>query len=418
MSLSTYIGLSRTFDDDERHGGRSRARAVGHKETTGTAPCNDERPSVSCLSTAPAGPYLTPRSSEPMVTGVIAGLRVAVISDSSDDLRWLTRMLEARGAVVAGFRSADAARDRPRGFFPEAVLARVDAAALSSVADLATGLHDARGNALLTAVIATAWAAEDAVARGMLVLSRDGISADALERVLAPANARRRHLADNDLLAGLPLSVGGNIEASSVTVDLAAGTRLMCADERVKVAYFPSGSVVGLVTPTRSGATVASGFVGSESLVGSEAWLPAGTALTDAVVLVAGTARKVPIDALQSGHGDLPRAFASNALAAAHARAREAVQGVACSAVHAVEGRLCRVLLSLHDRLAGDEVPLTQELLASLLGVRRRRVTVVANALEHAGFVVQSRGYIRVASRRGLEDAACECYHVLAASLV
>jgi hypothetical protein len=85
-------------------------------------------------------------------------------------------------------------------------------------------------------------------------------------------------------------------------------------------------------------------------------------------------------------------------------------QTVSCNALHPVEARRCRWILSMHDRADGDTLPLTHEFLAEMLGVQRSSVSVVTRTLQTAGLIRQSRGSITVTDRAGLEEAACECY--------
>jgi len=88
----------------------------------------------------------------------------------------------------------------------------------------------------------------------------------------------------------------------------------------------------------------------------------------------------------------------------------QTLQTVACNAVHSVEARCCRWILSTHDRLDQDELPLTQEFLAEMLGVQRSTVSTVIRTLQAAGLIRQGRGAITVVDRAGLERVACECY--------
>jgi CRP-like cAMP-binding protein len=85
-------------------------------------------------------------------------------------------------------------------------------------------------------------------------------------------------------------------------------------------------------------------------------------------------------------------------------------QAVSCNAVHPVEARCCRWILSMHDRMEQDTLPLTHEFLAEMLGVQRSSVSVVTRTLQTAGLIQQSRGSITVTDRPGLEEVACECY--------
>jgi CRP-like cAMP-binding protein len=88
-------------------------------------------------------------------------------------------------------------------------------------------------------------------------------------------------------------------------------------------------------------------------------------------------------------------------------------QTAVCNRLHEIEQQLCRLLLLTHDRLASDELTLTQELIAGMLGVRREGVTAAAGRLQEQGLISYVRGRIQILDRRGLEAAACECYKVV-----
>jgi CRP-like cAMP-binding protein len=88
-------------------------------------------------------------------------------------------------------------------------------------------------------------------------------------------------------------------------------------------------------------------------------------------------------------------------------------QSVACNALHALEARLCRWLLQTHDCMDGDVIPLTQEFLGQMLGVRRTTVTIAARLLQSAKLIRYRRGHIQILDRKALEDIACECYAVV-----
>jgi CRP-like cAMP-binding protein len=96
-----------------------------------------------------------------------------------------------------------------------------------------------------------------------------------------------------------------------------------------------------------------------------------------------------------------------------HAVLSQISQSVACSHLHSVEQRMCRWLLMMHDRVGSDDLPLTQEFLAQMLGVRRPSVTVIASALQQAGLIRYRRGLVTVLDRAQLETASCECYQVV-----
>ena len=150
-------------------------------------------------------------------------------------------------------------------------------------------------------------------------------------------------------------------------------------------------------------------MVGRDSLVGAAAALDAGPALTDAIVVVPGIASVLRPDHLRTA------ADGSSVLRKHLARHEQALlvqaqQSAACNASHSVESRLSRLLLRARDLSDSEGLPLTQELLAQMIGVRRNAVSIVAHAFQQAGLVRYSRGHIEIRDIEGLRRASCECY--------
>lgn len=173
--------------------------------------------------------------------------------------------------------------------------------------------------------------------------------------------------------------------------------------------YFPQTRAISLVVPLGGGEMVEAGMVGRDGIVGTPAALDSATAVNQAVVQVGGQASVVGVAATQSA------ARQSASLRAAlyqydQLLLIQAQQSAACNAIHRVEERLCRWLLRSRDVLESDLLPLTQEFVAQMLGVRRTSVTLVASRLKEAKLIKYRRGRVEILDLEGLQDSACECY--------
>ena len=180
-------------------------------------------------------------------------------------------------------------------------------------------------------------------------------------------------------------------------------------------AYFPETGLISVVRTMRDGTLIEAYAVGQDGMVGIPQLLgdpgsPAGTVMGE----VPGVARRISLQAL---HGMLPTMPALERLVSRLMLSLfdQVQQAVAYNSQHTVEQRCARWLLMTHDRMGGDEFPLTHEVLAQMLAVRRAGVTVAAGALQKAGLITYGRGRVAVVDRAGLEAAACECYAVVRA---
>ena len=155
-------------------------------------------------------------------------------------------------------------------------------------------------------------------------------------------------------------------------------------------------------------------LVGRDSVFGVSAALDGGIALTDAAVLLSGTASILDAAVLRAA---AERSAALRALLARHEQrlAAQAQQAAACNASHSVEARLSRWLLCACDRTESESLPLTQECLAQMIGVQRNAVSIVANALQKASIISYSRGQIEITNVAALREAARECYEAVKA---
>jgi CRP-like cAMP-binding protein len=195
-------------------------------------------------------------------------------------------------------------------------------------------------------------------------------------------------------------------------VTLEAGTVLHDAGDAIEQVYFPHGGMISLFAPSRDGDTVKLTTIGREAGIGLRVGLGSRIALCKAVVQVPGGAARMQA-ARFSEIAKQSAALRGLVVATLDVMTLKVQQSVACNALHDVEGRLCRLLLESRDRLGSDVLPMTQETLAMMLGVRRTTVTIVARMLQTAGLIHYRRGVIRVRDVAGLEDAACDCYEIV-----
>jgi CRP-like cAMP-binding protein len=176
--------------------------------------------------------------------------------------------------------------------------------------------------------------------------------------------------------------------------------------------YFPTTCVASLVYTMKDGMTAEMGLTGNEGMVGVALILGGNTTPNRAIVQVAGGAFRMNAKFLQAefaGGGALQRLL----LLYTQALITQISQTAVCNRLHLVEQRLCRWLLLSHDCVKSDELSMTQEFIATMLGGRRESVTVAAGRLQDAGLIHYSRGNIRILSRAGLESNVCECYRVV-----
>lgn len=227
-----------------------------------------------------------------------------------------------------------------------------------------------------------------------------------------PLSTCRQSPPNNQLLASLPPEVADVLEARIEAVDLAAGTMLYDAGTVLRHVYFPATAVVSLVSPLQDGACAEVAVVGREGVVGVCAFMGGGKALSSAVVQRPGLAWRMSARDI----ADLARDFEpvmQQLLRYTQTLFTHMAQTSACHRHHALAPQLCRWLLQHLDRQVGNDMQITQERIAGMLGVRREGVTVAALQLQREGLIHYSRGHIRVLDRRGLEQHSCECYGVV-----
>lgn len=221
---------------------------------------------------------------------------------------------------------------------------------------------------------------------------------------------------ENRLLAALPREIHARLRPALQPVAFALGDVVYDTGGRIAHVYFPTTAVVSLIYTMENGATAEMGLVGNEGLVGIALFMGGETTPNQAVAQVAGGALRMKAQALLE---EFRRGgpFQLALLRYTQALITQISQTAVCNRLHPVEKRLCRWLLLTRDRVPSDEILMTQEFIAHMLGVRREGVTAAAHHLQEAGLIRYARGHITILDRARLEAAVCECYGVVKTEL-
>jgi CRP-like cAMP-binding protein len=216
----------------------------------------------------------------------------------------------------------------------------------------------------------------------------------------------------NRLLASLPSEDLAVVAPHLATVELERGRLLYDPGDRIDTVYFPHDGVISLMTLMENGAAIESATIGLEGALGLSAAISPRQAMSRAIV-------QTPVKASRISTAQLHDAWERSAklrdLVERHSEALfgHALQSVGCNALHSVEARFCRWLLTCHDRITSDTIALTQEFLADMLGVQRTTVTAVARSLQNKALIRYRRGVVDILDRAGIEALSCECYGVI-----
>jgi CRP-like cAMP-binding protein len=194
--------------------------------------------------------------------------------------------------------------------------------------------------------------------------------------------------------------------------DLPQQKVLFDAGDEIDAIYFPRSGIVSLVVSLASGEMVETAMIGTDGAVGAAAAISSKTALTRAVVQLAGSASVLAVDRF-CALADRNVAFHDTLMHHEQFLLAQAQQSAACNATHTVEARLARWLLRCRDLAGRDDLDLTQEYLAQMLAVRRTSVSIVAHTLQQAGLIKYRRGHIHLLNIDGLRESACECYETV-----
>ena len=216
----------------------------------------------------------------------------------------------------------------------------------------------------------------------------------------------------NRLLDALPASDYERIAPHLELMAMPLGSVLYESGTRMRHVYFPTTSIVSLLYVMEDGASAEIAIVGNEGILGISLFMGGNTTPSRAVVQSAGHGFRLKADLMKDEFGRFGPTM-HLLLRYTQALITQMAQTAVCNRHHSIDQQLCRWLLLSLDRLSSNELSMTQELIANMLGVRREGVTEAAGKLQDAGLIKYSRGRITVFDRPGLEARACECYQVV-----
>ncbi len=214
----------------------------------------------------------------------------------------------------------------------------------------------------------------------------------------------------NRILAALPEAEIGRLSPHLLPVTLPTRTQLL--DGRADYAYFLEEGLASVVLTLANGATVEVGVIGIDGVVGVSALMGTGTMPGETFIQVEGSGYRIDAALLKEEfertgplRTHIQKFFAGHLV--------QSSQGAACNRLHSISERLARWILTCHDRVQSDHMPLTHEFLGQMLGAPRTTVTLAAGMLHHSGLIDYTRGHVTITNRQGLEDVACECYQTV-----
>jgi CRP-like cAMP-binding protein len=217
------------------------------------------------------------------------------------------------------------------------------------------------------------------------------------------------HSVRNEILRGLPRKECALIFSMLAPVELKLHDRLQEAGEEVEFAYFPNTAMASIIHLMEDGKSIEVGLTGKEGFIGLALFAGFRTSANRVITQGAGTAFRINARNFREVLRLCPR-LTTLLLRYAQKVAMQSAQIAACNRLHEVDERLARWLLMTHDRIGSDDLPLTQEFLAHMLGIRRASVSVSAATLQKAGLIRYIHGRVKILNRKDLEKASCECY--------
>lgn len=232
------------------------------------------------------------------------------------------------------------------------------------------------------------------------------MSLDSPRKTLSPERS------SNHLLAALPEAEWQRWLPELESVDMPLGQVLYESGSTLSHVYFPITSIVSLLYVMEDGASAEIAVVGNEGIVGISLFMGGGSTPSRAVVQSAGRGLRLKAQMMKDEFNKSGPVL-HLLLRYTQALITQMSQTAVCNRHHSLDQQLCRWLLLSLDRLQGDELVMTQELIANMLGVRRGGVTEAALRLQEAGLIRYARGHITVLDRAGLERRTCECYSVV-----
>jgi CRP-like cAMP-binding protein len=247
-------------------------------------------------------------------------------------------------------------------------------------------------------------------------MTTDSLSAcrPAKKRRLSKYRAPARRPCGNHLLDGLPKSDYRRLAPQLVPVSLTLGQVLYESGSQLLDVYFPTDAIISLLYVTEEGASAEIGIVGNEGILGVSLFMGGDTTPSRAVVQSAGEAYRLNAELLKAEFERFGPTM-NHLLRYTQSLITQMTQTAACNRHHTVDQQFCRWLLLSLDRLTSNDLSMTQELIANMLGVRRESATLAAGKLQDAGLIQYGRGKITVIDRAGVEARSCECYRVVKA---
>jgi CRP-like cAMP-binding protein len=212
---------------------------------------------------------------------------------------------------------------------------------------------------------------------------------------------------NNFLLNRLEPDLLAQIEPHLSLIELHHTQVLARTHQRVEKVYFPHSGIISCVVELKGGDAIETGMIGRDGAFGASQALDDKMSLNHVVIQVAGAASVISSDRICEVAEELP-AFRRLLVSYEQLFLAQVQQTAACNAVHNVQSRTCKWLLRMHD-LVGDDLPLTQEFFAQMMGVRRTTVTEVAGDLQKAGMITYHRGLIHIVDLEQIRARACEC---------
>lgn len=198
-------------------------------------------------------------------------------------------------------------------------------------------------------------------------------------------------------------------------VEMPLGMKIYDPHAEITHVYFPETSIISIVTLLQSGSGVETAIVGSEGFSGVETILSENAVPREAIVQLSGTGHRMKIDKFKKLFAE-NKLFSQNVLHYLYPFITQIAQNSACLCYHPIEKRLARWLLMFHERAATDELKLTQEFIAMMLGVHRQNLNKSLNKLQENNLISYNRGRIRIVNRSALLDVSCECYEIIRSS--
>ncbi|MGI8468389.1 MAG: Crp/Fnr family transcriptional regulator [Pyrinomonadaceae bacterium] len=232
------------------------------------------------------------------------------------------------------------------------------------------------------------------------------------KKKMASENFSYRTARENGIFNSLPAGDYERIRPHLEDVCLPVGQNLYEYGDAIQYVYFPLDAVIHLFLTMKSGATIEAGIVSSEGVLGFAVFMGAKTLSSQAVVLHSSRALRIKAEIIKQEF-DKGGHFQNLILRYINAFYIQLSQTAACNHIHHLEGRLCRWLLLLHDRLKTNHLKVTQDFIAQMLGTRRPYVTAAVGSLQRKGIIRCTRGHIEILDRKSLENCCCECYEII-----